>query len=29
MFQRTVDIGALPYREHAFAQIELKRASGR
>ncbi|HEX6016564.1 MAG TPA: hypothetical protein VFZ28_00540, partial [Burkholderiaceae bacterium] len=29
MFQRTVDIGALPYREHAFAQLELKRASGR
>ena len=29
MFQRTVDIGALPYREHAFAQIELKRAAGR
>jgi lipoprotein NlpI len=29
MFQRTVDIGALPYREHAFAQIELKRASSR
>jgi lipoprotein NlpI len=29
MFQRTVDIGALPYREYAFAQIELKRASGR
>ena len=29
MFQRTVDIGALPYREHAFAQIELKRASRR
>lgn len=29
MFQRTVEIGALPYREHAFAQIELKRASGR
>ena len=27
MFQRTVDIGALPYREHAFAQLELKRAS--
>lgn len=26
MFQRTVEIGALPYREHAFAQIELKRA---
>jgi lipoprotein NlpI len=25
MFQRTVDIGALPYREHAFAQLELKR----
>jgi lipoprotein NlpI len=29
MFQRTVEIGALPYREHAFAQIELKRVSGR
>ena len=29
MFQRTVDIGALPYREHAFAQLELKRASTR
>jgi lipoprotein NlpI len=29
MFQRTVDIGALPYREHAFAQLEIKRASGR
>ena len=29
MFQRTVDIGALPYREHAFAQLELKRAAGR
>jgi lipoprotein NlpI len=29
MFQRTVDIGALPYREHAFAQLELRRASGR
>lgn len=27
MFQRTVEIGALPYREHAFAQIELRRAS--
>lgn len=26
MFQRTVEIGALPYREHAFAQIELRRA---
>jgi lipoprotein NlpI len=29
MFQRTVDIGALPYREHAFAQLEIKRASAR
>ena len=29
MFQRTVEIGALPYREHAFAQIELRRAAGR
>ena len=29
MFQRTVEIGALPYREHAFAQLELKRVSGR
>jgi len=29
MFQRTVEIGALPYREHAFAQIELKRAAAR
>jgi len=29
MFLRTVEIGALPYREHAFAQIELKRVSGR
>ena len=29
MFQRTVDIGALPYREHAFAQLELRRASAR
>jgi lipoprotein NlpI len=29
MFQRTVDIGALPYREHAFAQLELKRTAGR
>ncbi len=29
MFQRTVDIGALPYREHAFAQLELKRAQQR
>jgi len=29
MFQRTVDIGALPYREHAFAQLELRRAAGR
>ena len=27
MFQRTVDIGALPYREHAFAQLELRRAA--
>jgi lipoprotein NlpI len=26
MFQRTVDVGALPYREHAFAQIELRRS---
>jgi lipoprotein NlpI len=29
MFQRTVDIGALPYREHAFAQLELRRGSQR
>jgi lipoprotein NlpI len=29
MFQRTVEIGALPYREHAFAQLELKRAAAR
>jgi lipoprotein NlpI/transglutaminase-like putative cysteine protease len=29
MFQRTVDIGAVPYREHAFAQLELKRATSR
>lgn len=29
MFQRTVEIGALPYREHAFAQLELRRATAR
>lgn len=29
MFQRTVEIGALPYREHALAQMELKRAAAR
>jgi lipoprotein NlpI len=29
MFQRTIEIGALPYREHAFAQIELRRAAAR
>lgn len=28
MFQRTVELNATPYREHALAQIELKRASG-
>jgi lipoprotein NlpI len=26
MFQRTVEIGAVPHREHALAQMELKRA---
>jgi lipoprotein NlpI len=29
MFQRTVEIGAVPYREHALAQMELKRAAAR
>lgn len=29
MFQRTIEVGALPYREHAFAQIELKRNAAR
>ncbi|MCG3190577.1 MAG: hypothetical protein LKCHEGNO_03324 [Burkholderiaceae bacterium] len=29
MFQRTLDIGALPYREYAFAQLELQRAAAR
>ena len=27
MFQRTVEINATPYREHALAEIELKRAA--
>lgn len=29
MFQRTVEINATPYHEHAMAQIELKRSSTR
>ena len=29
MFQRTVELNATPYREHALAQIELKRAAGK
>lgn len=29
MFQRTVDINATPYREHSFAELELKRAASR
>lgn len=29
MFQRTVEINATPYREHTFAELELKRVAAR